>query len=135
MVAIDGVVGPDPADDEDTAPVASVEDTTVARSRDISRDDITAELKREDTANIDEDDKDSAESQQEVGGDMPDGAGISNMVTRFIDSQETLPDLVVRLLDNEDGDSNKVPDGSLQSGIKNCTFLHSISDDIGNKGK
>ena len=135
MDDIDGVVGPDAADDEDTAPVASVEDTTVARSRDISRDDITAELKREDTANIDEYDKDSAQSQQEVGGDMPDGAGISNMVTRFIDSQETLPDLVVRLLDNEDGDSNKVPDGSLQSGIKNCTFLHSISDDIGNKGK
>ena len=103
----------DAAEDEDTAPVASVEDTTVARSRDISRDDITAELKREDTAlemkNEDEDDRESAESQQEVGEDMPDdGAMFSNMVTRFIDSQETLPDLVVRLLDNEDGDSNKV---------------------------
>ena len=113
MDGIDGVIGTDAADEEDTAPVASVEDTTVARSRDISRDDITAELKREDTAlemkNEDEDDRESAESQQEVGEDMPDdGAMFSNMVTRFIDSQETLPDLVVRLLDNEDGDSNKV---------------------------
>ena len=125
MDGIDGVIGTDAADDEDTAPVASVEDTTVARSRDISRDDITAELKREDTAlemeNEDEDDRgpsiydvrkivrESAQSLQEVGeDDMPDGAMFSNMVTRFIDSQETLPDLVVRLLDNEDGDSNKV---------------------------
>ena len=105
-------MGADAADEEDTAPVASVEDTTVARSRDISRDDIIADLKREDTAlemnNIDEENREGDDSRQEVGEDMPDSAVFSNMVTRFIDSQETLPDLVVRLLDDEDGDSNKV---------------------------
>ena len=116
---IDGVKGNNAAGDdgdEDTAPVASVEDTTVARSRDISRDNLTVEVERESTApemrTMDEDGSrsvETVESQREVEEDMLDGTVMSNMVTRYIDSQETLPDSVVcRVLDSEDGDSNKV---------------------------
>ena len=116
---IDGVKGNNAAGDdgdEDTAPVASVEDTTVARSRDISRDDLAVEVERESTAleikTMDEDGSrsvETVESQREVEEDMLDGTVMSNMVTRYIDSQETLPDSVVcRVLDSEDGDSNKV---------------------------
>ena len=117
---IDGVNGTYAAadvDDEDTAPVASVEDDTVARSRDISRDDLAVELEREtmvlmEMRTMDEDGSRSVESQRgEVEEDMPDGTVMSNMVTRYMDSQETLqdrPDLVVRVVENEDGDGNKV---------------------------
>ena len=117
---INGVTGNNAAadvDDEDTAPVASVEDDTVARSRDISRDDLAVELEREtmvlmEMRTMDEDGSRSVESQRgEVEEDMPDGTVVSNMVTRYMDSQETLPDrpdLVVRVLESEDGDSNKV---------------------------
>ena len=92
--------------------MASVEDTTVARSRDISRDNLTAEVEREITAlemrTMDEDSSRSVESQREVEEDMPDGTVMSS-VTRYIDSQETLPDSVVcRVLESEDVDSNKV---------------------------
>ena len=115
---IDGVKGNNAAGDdgdEDTAPVASVEDTTVARSRDISRDNLTVEVERESTApemrTMDEDGSrsvETVESQREVEEDMLDGTVMSS-VTRYIDSQETLPDSVVcRVLDSEDGDSNKV---------------------------
>ena len=105
-------------DDEDTAPVASVEDDTVARSRDISRDDLAVELERETMVHMEmrtmgEDGSRSVESRCEVEEDMLDGTVMSNsnMVTRYIDSQETLPDrpdLVVRVVENEDGDGNKV---------------------------
>ena len=115
-----GVTGNNAAGDDvdkDTAALASVEDTTVARSRDISRDNLAAvELERESTAlemrTMDEDGSrsvETVESQREVEEDMLDGTVMSNMVTRYIDSQETLPDSVVcRVLDSEDGDSNKV---------------------------
>ena len=47
---------------------------------------------------------------QGVGGEetAESGAKLRNIVTRYMDSQETLPDTLVRLLDNEDGDSSKV---------------------------
>ena len=99
--------------------MASVEDTTVGQSRDISRDDITAELKRDDTAlemrNMGDGEESRADDSddergQGVGGEetAESGAKLRNIVTRYMDSQETLPDTVVRLLDNEDGDSSKV---------------------------
>ena len=88
--------------------MASVEDTTVARSRDISRDDLTGELKRDDTALEMRNMGDGGESRADESVESGQGgeATFSDVVTRYMDSQETLPDSVVRLL--EEGDSNKV---------------------------